>query len=188
MSPVLPLIIINGMVMGFVSASFFHLLPPNTNNDQNISIALICFGIGAMLGGSVAGFLVDKIGIRKTGKLSFILYEVVLLIVVMLLNVNEVFWVCVIGLMLGICISTEICYMMVVCTSIYKGKLEAFAVNKQMMVTFYCIYQWVVVSLNNEENMKRNMLMEIIFIMVLNLVGLLIFSKCLKDTEKEKEI
>ena len=75
MYPVLPLIIITGMTMGFVSGSLSHLLPKNISDaDKNISTALIFFGLGTFTGGSITGFIVDRIGIKKGGKLNLIFY------------------------------------------------------------------------------------------------------------------
>lgn len=62
--------VIAGLVGGFVSSSLSHLLPRpaiNENNDTNIAIALIFFGLGNVLGGYASGIACDRFCLRKAG-------------------------------------------------------------------------------------------------------------------------
>ena len=76
----------------------------------------------------------------------------------MFLSVTKSFYnVWIVGFSLGIAISYMLCCMTIVCTTVYEGKLESFAVNRQMLILFYVGYQWLVTKLNNAENMDSNM-------------------------------
>ena len=61
------------------------------------------------------------------------------------------------AILLGTLISYLLCYFLIVCTEVFKGKLESYAINKQVSTLSYVIYQWFVTTINNPTNMKTNM-------------------------------
>ena len=89
MSPLLPLIAIDGLILGFTSTSLSKLVPSSDSIHQKSLQAGFCvtiFGFGTILGGFLSGYLSNKLNIHITGKLSIILYAICCLITLLAVN------------------------------------------------------------------------------------------------------
>ncbi len=68
----IPMIITDGAILGFVSASSTHLLPDDHYNKIQAGIFLVFVGAGSIIGGFLSGLFSDKFPIMKVGKSSFL--------------------------------------------------------------------------------------------------------------------
>ncbi len=156
-----PTSILAGLIVSFVSSSLSHFLPkpgPTETNDSKVSIALIFFGIGNIVGGYLSGWLCDKILIKKAGYFGHFLVVIGSIIEAISLFTTKAFWKsCLIGFMSGLSYSYLFSYVAIVCTIYYKGNSFSFSTNKQITSFSYIGYQWLVAFLNNRCNMKLNM-------------------------------
>ena len=66
------MIITDGCILGFISASVTHFLPTDHYDKVSVGIFLIFMGVGAILGGYISGFFSDKFLIIKVGKSTFL--------------------------------------------------------------------------------------------------------------------
>lgn len=85
MYPVLIVLVIDGLAMGFYSSEIPHLIPSDTPSDivdKMTGITNISMGVGATLCGFLSGFISDKLGELKTGRIGLGIYFFSCLVVV----------------------------------------------------------------------------------------------------------
>ena len=156
------LISLYGFVIGFVSASLSHLLPRSSDpnqNDTNIGIALFFFGVGSIIGGSLTGKIIDKIGMKKSAWIAPLLFIITLLIeIYFLLIPNSVMGTCIVAYFLGSSLSFSNAFIMLQITLSFEARLESFAIYLQIRLIFYIIYQWMVNLISSHFNMEKSMI------------------------------
>ena len=53
------IILLDGIIIGFISASSTHLIPDSDNTSINAGIFLMFLGLGAIIGGFISGIFSD---------------------------------------------------------------------------------------------------------------------------------
>lgn len=123
-----------------------------------MSIALIFFGIGSMLGGYLSGLICDKFSLKIAGYLGNFMIGVTCVTEIYFLNVeHSLKGTSIVGFLAGLSHSFLFSYIAIICTIHFKGSAESFAVTRLVNVIFYISYQWIVALLNTMCNMKFNM-------------------------------
>ena len=128
MAKFLPILVVIGIFVGFISSSLSHLLPKSdtsSNNDTNLGIALLFYGVGNIVGGYLGGMACDKlnnfakvatvgvlIGIFSEFLKSYFLYT----------EFYSIISTSVVAFCMSLSLSYLMCYGMVVCTIFYQGK------------------------------------------------------------------
>lgn len=72
MVALVPLLIYDGFILGFVSTSSTNLMPKQSNIVE-IGVFLIILGIGCVIGGFSSGLISDKIEMKNSGKLGILM-------------------------------------------------------------------------------------------------------------------
>lgn len=160
-SLILPITIISGFVVGFVSSSLSHLIPKSPGgkkNDNHVAIALIFFGLGNVLGGHLSGKFADKFTIKKAGYIGCIFVIVGAITETICLSIDHDFILsCLVGFLDGLSYSYLFSLSGIICTVHYLGNSFSFATTRLSSSLCFIIYQWFVALLNNKSNMKSNM-------------------------------
>ena len=176
----IPIIVLAGLLISFNSSSLSHLLPhgsaqDNKKNDTRIGIVLIFYGIGNVLGGYTSGHLCDRIPEKiRVGIYGLIGMLIACFFEVMILYAEA--YSLITASIVGFCTSFTwayfSCYMLVICTVIFGGRAESFAITKQFSAVAFIFYQWFVRFLNNQNNMSHHMMIEGIGIMGLGIFAI----------------
>jgi hypothetical protein len=123
-----------------------------------MSIALIFFGVGSIVGGYLSGYACDSFSLKKAGYLGNLFIGLTCGVEIYFLNVeHSVAGTSTVGFLAGLSYSYLFSYITIVCTIHFKGSASSFAVTRLVTVIFYISYQWIVAFLNTMCNMKFNM-------------------------------
>jgi predicted MFS family arabinose efflux permease len=142
-----------------------------------VSICLLFFGTGSIIGGYLSGYTCDKYSIKNTGYLANIFIILTCLIEVYFLSVaSSVSGASITGFFAGLSYSFIFSYVMVVCTVHFKGSASSFATIRFVNVIFYISYQWFAVIQNNAANMNYNMIIQSIIFIPISILA----SYCIK--------
>ena len=191
MAPVIPMLIILGITQGFISGSLAHFLPSSSEDDtdKSIGVALIIYGVGMCIGGLVAGKIRDKFGIVRCSKVNIINFQITFSLVIVFLWLGKhIISAWLVSMLIGLLTSSLICNMIMICTEIYEGKMEAFAIFNQINTLFFCGYQWLVSTLNNMCNMQDYMAYEAMAFIIVGFVAFIFLHKYVKVHRKIEEI
>ncbi len=121
----IPMIITDGCILGFISATSTHLLPINHYSKIEVGIFLVFLGLGAIAGGYFSGFLSDKFPIIKVGKSSLLLIGISIFLSLPVISglVISLFYSYFLGLIWGFAWHYMDGWLWVSCSKIFKGKL-----------------------------------------------------------------
>ena len=127
MKKFIPLGMLYGLVMGFVAGSFSHLLPKNLSSgekDNKISLALLSYGIGCIIGSYLFGFIFPKFKNQKTWKIICMFFIIAFLVEIYCLqNSHQFLFVpIIIGFLFGIALIMVNCFMLLTVTLYFEAK------------------------------------------------------------------
>lgn len=71
---------LDGLMLGFITSFFSHMIPESIRTPQNIGIVLMINGLGSIIGGYLSGYLSDKVKPSKLGVAGFMFIILTLLI------------------------------------------------------------------------------------------------------------
>jgi predicted MFS family arabinose efflux permease len=97
---------LDGLMLGYMTSYFSHIVPEPIRSGLNVGIVLIMGGTGAILGGYFSGYLSDKIPAPKLGIAGF-LFITLMLLLTMLAHYQPyytLFYPCVLGFLWGLSI------------------------------------------------------------------------------------
>lgn len=135
-------LLLDGLMQGFISSYFSHLLPSEIRTTVNLGIILSIKGLGSIIGGFLSGILSDKIKVNEVGILGF-LFIILTLLMTLLNNFAElstITYALVIGFMWGVSKYFLEGWIFVCCSKVYNGKTEAFAIAKQLHSFSFIIF------------------------------------------------
>lgn len=140
----MPSILIDGLILGFISSSVTHLLPYSNYSKLQAGIFLIFLGLGAIIGGLLSGLLSDKLAIIKVGKSSFFLISICIFLSLpaILSLIEDLAYSYFLGFMWGFGWHYMDGWMWVTCSKTFHGKLESFALHKFFHSLSYMLYQF----------------------------------------------
>lgn len=143
MVSVLGFIFLDGINIGIQTATILRLIPM-TDDEQNdkirVGIMIIVKGTGCLIGGYLGAFICDKMRIKRVIFLSIILYSISCALIWAGSFVENYYFTLGIGLFFGIQYYFISSCEMVVCSRLFEGKPESFAVVKQFHSVSFVIY------------------------------------------------
>ena len=146
------IVAIDGFNLAVSAVTILRLLPEEKDehkNNLNAGICLIIYGCGNSIAGYFGGRLCDKYLIKKTMTGNLVIYCTSCLVSLAGWYVRE-FWLAAVGCFLwGVVQASMMAGLMVVCSRIYGGHYESFAVVKQFHCICYLVYQVVMMSTGN---------------------------------------
>ena len=101
---------------------------------------IILFGGGAIVGGITNGFLSDCISIRKVGYLVCILTALTCSFLYIAIFIKYFYTTLLLYFFVGVSIFGMATWLLCVCSKVYAGKFEAFAVNAQFIALSSSFY------------------------------------------------
>ena len=121
MTAIIPFLIFDGLVLGFLSTSSTNIMPAASTRVE-IGLFLVMLGAGCILGGFLAGYLSDLIQTGNAGNLAILIVLVVSVITVVVeLFKNQMFaYVC--GFLWGIARQFMEGWLYVACSRNYNGR------------------------------------------------------------------
>ena len=111
-------------------------------------------GVGATVGGFLSGFISDRIGELRSGRLGLAAWVGSCGIVVADLFWPSLWLTFVAAFTWGFCLFYIEGWMYIVCSRCYKGRSEAFSVNKLLHCLLYLIAQIGILVTNNSLPLK----------------------------------
>lgn len=168
----LPIIIADGCILGFTSASASHFIPKDQYEKINVCIFLVFLGFGAIIGGYLSGLFTDKFPIIKVGKSSFFVLGscIFLSLPIFMGLISHLFYCYFLAFTWGFGWHYLDGWLWVSCSKVFGGKLEAFALNKFVHSFSFVLYQ-VALIIHGADG-----ILEFIEYFFLVLIGLMIVS------------
>lgn len=145
-------------------------------------ICLILYGCGCVVGGYFGGKLCDRLRIRLASTLVMYLFAMSCLFSMFADLHNELWSARMACFLWGLVLYYISANLMVICSRLYGGKPESFALTKQFHCFSFVVYQVVAMSTNNS--------IPVIYIMMV-LLGLGIpamWGICKSPSENSKEV
>ena len=127
--------LIDGINVAVSVTTLLHLYKSTGNqhtDELKAGIVLLAFGFGCMSGGYMGGRLCDYIKVKKTAYVGMIIFLITCLLSILVSLIDVFPLSCFVGFLWGY----ELYYVqaneMVLCSKLFKGKTESFAVIKQV--------------------------------------------------------
>lgn len=116
---------------------------------MNAGICLFTYGIGCVLGGYVGGKISDKIKLKISSTIALCIYAFTCLFSMIASQVLNI-WTARVGCFFwGFTLYFLSANLMVICSRLYNGKPESFAITKQFHCFSFVIYQLVSLATEN---------------------------------------
>ena len=148
----LGLIILDGTNIGVTTSTMLNLMPKIEDKSENhlqSGICLILYGCGCILGGYLGGKLCDRLRIRLSSMIVIYVFFMTCLFS-MFAEIHKELWSARVGCFFwGFVLYYISANLMVICSRLYGGKPESFALTKQFHCLAFVIYQVVAMSTNN---------------------------------------
>ena len=150
-----------------VSIVTLHHLYQSTGDQHkdelNAGIILICFGLGCVTGGYLGGKLCDIINIRRTAYLYHFFFVINCLLSIVVSEIDWFYCSCFVSYLWGYLLYYTQANEMVMCSKLFKGKTESFAIVKQFHSFSIIIYQIISMTTHNSIPVKYLMIPLIFF-------------------------
>lgn len=149
----LGLIFIDGINIGVTTSTMLHLMPEYEDKQQNSFNAGTClffYGLGCSIGGYLGGKLCDKLRIRISSTIALYLFCASCLFSIGASYIKQLWSARLACFCWGWVLYYLSANLMVICSRLYKGRPESFALTKQFHCFSFVIYQVVAMSTHNE--------------------------------------
>ena len=122
MKSLIPLLIFDGLILGFISTSSTKLMPIESSR-VDIGIFLIVLGAGCIVGGFVSGYLSDLISMKNAGRLAVMAVLVVSVATVFVQRYLSMWVAFVIAFFWGVVREYMEGWLYVACSRNFNGRL-----------------------------------------------------------------
>lgn len=148
-------IVLDGLILGFTASYFSHLLPDSLQSDLNVGILLIVHGFGGIIGGYLSGFLSDYIPVLKEGIVGYLFIAGTMLLTILknYVHFETITFALVIGFLWGVALYFLEGWIFVCCTKVYDGKIEGYAIVKQLHTGSFILFQIYMIISKQEINL-----------------------------------
>lgn len=139
----LGLIILDGTNIGVVTSTMLHLTPKvqdKKESNLNAGFCLLAYGFGCVIGGFLGGKLTDRLRIRISSVIILALYLISCLFSIVAAEILEMWSALISCFLWGFVLYYISAILMVICSRLYGGKPESFAVVKQFHCFSFVIY------------------------------------------------
>lgn len=152
MISVLGLIFVDGINIGVQTSTLVHLIPKTDDEKQDnfySGICLLSSGVGCFIGGYLGGKLCDIFPIKKIAYSGIFLY-ILACTLIFIASFIEVFTF---SLLASFVLGFEFYYiegcLLVICSRIFQGVPESFAIVKQFHCISFILYEIVAMTTSN---------------------------------------
>lgn len=112
-------------------------------------MSLFCYGVGCSIGGYLGGKMCDKLKIRLSSTVALFLFCFCCLLSMASSLIMQIWSALISCFFWGIVLYYLSANLMVICSRLYKGNPESFALTKQFHCFSFVIYQIVAMVTNN---------------------------------------
>jgi hypothetical protein len=157
MAPVLVMLLLDGVVLSMYCNQVIRLMPEEPDSqkrDRLAGIITIFIGFGSMIGGFFSGLVSDKLGLLSTGRLTLFYYFLCAVTTFAAIYYGTFWFVCLVGFLWGSAYYLFEGWIYVAILKLYKGRLEAFSINKQLHCVSFAFFQAIVLGTDNQINLK----------------------------------
>jgi predicted MFS family arabinose efflux permease len=161
-------LLLDGLMLGFVASYSSHLIPEHLRSPLHVGIMLMLNGVGAILGGYFSGYLSDKVTPPQLGVLGFmfIILSLLLTLLANYLSLETIGYPCFLGFLWGVCVYFLEGWIFVCCAKVYEGRIETFAIVKQVHSISFIIFQIYMIIVSNQINSVAYLLALIILSLI----------------------
>jgi hypothetical protein len=145
MIAILPALVFDGLVLGFVSSAASKLMPKDSER-VDVGVFLIVMGMGCVTGGYFSGFLSDSIHMVNAGKLAVIQVLIMAVLTAFIGRFENIGLVMVCGYGWGLAREFLEGWLYVACSRNYNGQLYSYANMKQLHSLSFCCYMLVLAT------------------------------------------
>ena len=165
---------IDGINVAVSILTILHLYQPTGErhtDEIRAGIALLAMGFGGLVGGYLGGKLCDIFGVKKVAYAGIALYALTCILSIVVSLVGAVPFSCVACFAWGFLLYYIQANEMVMCSKLFEGKYESFAVMKQFHLISVILFY--VVSLLTENSIPVKYLMSVLVLLAIPALWLL---------------
>ena len=152
MVSVLGMIALYGFNIGVQTSTLLRLIPITDDKKQDLlhsGFCIISSGVGAFFGGYLGGKLCDKFEIKSVSTASICLNIVVYGLILVASLVEQLALSLVVSFVFGFQFYFLTGCLMVICSRLFEGDSESFAIVQQFHCLFVVIYEVVTLLTSN---------------------------------------